>query len=32
MKNGTPMKDRLDGASNLIPCKSKLLVAIEEDF
>ena len=31
MKNITLVKDRLDGASNFIPWKSKLLVTLEED-
>ena len=31
MKNITPMEDRLDGASNFSPWKSKLLVTLEED-
>ena len=30
MKNKTPMEDRLDGASNFSPWKSKLLVTLEE--
>jgi hypothetical protein len=32
MKNRTPMEDRLDGASNVSPWKSKLLVTLEEDL
>jgi hypothetical protein len=31
MKNKTPMEDRLDGASNFSPWKSKLLVTLEEE-
>jgi hypothetical protein len=31
MKNITPMEDRLDGASNFSPRKSKLLVTLEEE-
>jgi hypothetical protein len=31
MKNRTPMEVRLDGASNFSPCKSKLLVTLEEE-
>jgi hypothetical protein len=31
MKNRTPMEDRLDGASNFSPWKSKLLVTLEEE-
>jgi hypothetical protein len=31
MKNKTPMEDRLDGASNFSPGKSKLLVTLEEE-
>jgi hypothetical protein len=31
MKNKTLVEDRLDGASNFIPWKSKLLVTLEED-
>jgi hypothetical protein len=31
MKNKTLVEDRLDGASNFSPWKSKLLVTLEED-
>ena len=31
MKNITPMEDRLDGASNFSPWKSKILVTLEEE-
>jgi hypothetical protein len=32
IKNITPMEDRLDGASNFNPWKSKLLVTLEEEY
>jgi hypothetical protein len=31
MKNKTSVEDRLDGASNFSPWKSKLLVTLEEE-